>query len=75
VREVFVDYNRVGWAKRVYTRVFRTEREGLQVGATVLAIGDAVEPRPARVTSIAGSDVELEFVEPLDRRQVSRDLG
>ncbi len=67
MREVFVDYNRVGWAKTAHTRLFGNERVGLEVGETVLAVGDAVEPRPARVISIAGSDVELEFLEPLDR--------
>jgi FKBP-type peptidyl-prolyl cis-trans isomerase 2 len=65
VREVFVDYNRVGWAKRAHTRLFRDEREGLEVGEVVMAVGDAVDPRPARVISIDGSDVELEFLEPL----------
>ena len=66
VREVFVDYNRVGWAKRAHTRLFRDERQGLAVGEIVLAVGDAVDPRPARVVSIDGSDVELEFLEPLE---------
>jgi len=32
VREVFVDYNHVGWAKRAHTRLFRDEREGRDEG-------------------------------------------
>jgi hypothetical protein len=65
--EVFVDYNHVGWAKRAHTRLFRDEREGLDVGEIVLAVGDSVEPRKARIVAIDGSEVELEFLESLER--------
>ena len=75
VREVFVDYNWVGWSKTAHTRLFGSEREGLVVGETVLAVGDAVDPRTARVISIVGSDVDIEFLEPLDRVSWSRPPG
>jgi len=32
--------------------LFRDEREGLEVGEIVLAVGDSVEPRKARVVAI-----------------------
>lgn len=67
VREVFVDYNHVGWAKTAHTRLFLDERLGLEVGEIVLAVGDAVDPRKARVIAISGSDIELEFLDPLER--------
>jgi hypothetical protein len=37
------------------------------VGEIVLAVGDSVDPRQAGVVAIEGSDVELEFLEPLER--------
>jgi hypothetical protein len=67
VREVFVDYNTVGWAKRAHTLLFSFEQEGLEVGEIVLATGDSVDSRRARVVAIDGTDVELEFLDPLDR--------
>lgn len=63
-REVFVDYNHVGHACRFRTRLFRSEREGLKVGDIVVVVGDAVEPRQARVVELSedGREAELEFV-------------
>jgi hypothetical protein len=64
VRQVFVDYNHIGHACRFRTRLFRSEREGLEVGDIVLVVGDAVEPRQARVIELAdeGREAELEFL-------------
>lgn len=64
MREVFVDYNHIGHACRFRTRLFRSEREGLSVGDTVLVIGDSVEPRQARVIALTddGREAELEFL-------------
>jgi hypothetical protein len=69
MREVFVDYNHVGHACRFRTRLFRSEREGLEVGDVVLVVGDAVEPREARVVQMTddGREAELEFVAFSDR--------
>ncbi|HVW32573.1 MAG TPA: hypothetical protein VHL53_08550 [Acidimicrobiia bacterium] len=68
MREIFVDFNHVGHACRFRTRLFRSEREGLQVGDVVLVVGDAVEPRPARVLELAedGREVELAFLDEAD---------
>jgi hypothetical protein len=64
MRGVFVDYNHVGHACRFRTRLFRSEREGLEVGDIVLVVGDAVEPRQARVVALTdeGREAELEFL-------------
>jgi len=64
MREVFVDYSHIGHACRFRTRLFKPEREGLEVGEVVLVVGDYVEPRPARVFELTndGREVELEFV-------------
>ena len=64
MREVFVDYNHIGHARRFPTRLFRSEREALEVGEVVLVAGDSVEPRQARVIELSndGREVELEFV-------------
>jgi hypothetical protein len=64
MREIFVDYNHIGCASRFRTRLFRSEREGLQVGDVVLVVGDAVEPRQARVVALTdeGREAELEFI-------------
>lgn len=58
MREVFVDYNRVGHARRFRTRLFRSEREGL------IVVGDTVELREARVAAFSDDsrEAELEFV-------------
>lgn len=63
MREVFVDYNHIGHPRRFRTRLFRSEREGLEVGDVVLVVGDAVEPRQARVVQMTdgGREAELEF--------------
>ncbi len=44
-------------------RSFRDEREGLEVGEVVLVVGDAVEPREARIVELSndGREAELEF--------------
>jgi hypothetical protein len=64
MREIFVDYNHIGHACRFRTRLFRSEREGLQVGDIGLLVGDAVEARQARVLGLTdgGREAELEFV-------------
>lgn len=64
MRQVFVDYNHIGHACGFRTRLLRSEREGLAVGEVVLVVGDAVEPRPARVVELSddGREAELEFV-------------
>jgi hypothetical protein len=64
MREVFVDYNHIGHARRFRTRLFRSERDGLRVGDKVLVVGDAVEPRHAKVIELAeaGREAELEFL-------------
>lgn len=64
MREVFVDYNHIGHACRFRTRLFRSERQGLMVGEVVLVVGDAVEPRQARVVELSddGREAGLEFV-------------
>ncbi len=69
MREVFVDYNHIGHASRFRTGLFRSEREGLEVGDVVLVVGDAVEPREARVVQMTddGREAELEFVAFGDR--------
>ena len=63
MREVVVDYNHIGHACRFRTRLFKSEREGIEVGDVVLMVGDAVEPR-ARVVAMSddGREAELEFV-------------
>ncbi len=64
MREVFVDYDHIGHACRFQTRLFRSEREGLEVGEVIPVVGDAVEARRARVVEMStdGREVELEFV-------------
>jgi hypothetical protein len=64
MREIFVDYSHIGHACRFRTRLFKPEREGLEVGEVVLVVGDAVEARQARVVEMStdGREVELEFV-------------
>lgn len=64
MREIFVDYNHIGHACRFQTRLFRSEREGLEVGDVVLVVGDAVEPRQAKVVGLTdgGREAELEFL-------------
>jgi hypothetical protein len=64
MREIFVDYSHIGRACRFRTRLFKSEREGLEVGEVVLVGGDSVEPRQARVIELTndGREVELKFV-------------
>jgi len=64
MREVLVDYSRIGHADRFRIRLFRSEREGLSVGDIVLVVGDSVEPRQARVMALTdeGREAELEFL-------------
>ena len=64
MREIFVDYNHIGHACRFRTRLFGSEREGLELGDVVLVPGDAVEPGQARVLGLTddGREAELEFV-------------
>jgi hypothetical protein len=61
-------FNHVGHACRFRTRLFRSEREGLEVGEVVLVVGDAVEPRRAQVLELAddGREAELAFVDDAD---------
>jgi hypothetical protein len=63
VREIFVDFNHVGWTGKVRARLFPEEREGLSVGEVVAVVGDSVPPKPARVLAIDGVEVELEYLE------------
>lgn len=63
MREIFVDYNHIGRATHFRTRLFRSEREGLHVGDLVTVVGDAVEPRTARVLSIDEAGAELEIAD------------
>lgn len=60
MRELFVDYNHIGHRCQFRTRLFRSEREALQVGDTVLVVGDAVEPREAGVVSLGRDGREAE---------------
>jgi hypothetical protein len=52
----FVDYTHIGHACRFRTCLFRSEREGLEVGDVVLVVGDAVEPRQAQVVQMTDAD-------------------
>lgn len=68
MREIFVDFNHVGHACQFRTRLFRSEREGLEVGDVVLVVGDAFEPRRAKVLELAddGREAELAFLDDAD---------
>ena len=66
VPEIFVDHSLVGrHAIRIRTRVKASVRQQLQIGDTVVVLGDAVAPARARVLAVAVDDpeVELELVD------------
>jgi hypothetical protein len=63
-KHIFVDYNRIGYAKRFRTPVFKDERDGLAPGVAVTVIGDDVDPQEGRVLSVSedGREAEIEIV-------------
>ncbi len=70
VAHVRVDYTRWLRSPVVETALGAQERAGLHVGDFVIVDGeDGIPERKARILSILGHKVRLEFVEPLPGRR------